>query len=126
MCVVYRRCGILQHVNVVIFLILPLELQEFELVELDLGRSFVIFIDKFFDSLLGETIAVIIASFSSCETAFEDKGGFTLLELLLVMGLPSCELLSGYYLFGSEFSEILAIGHDGKLREDESVLFVFL
>ena len=74
-----------------VLLILPFELNDFKLVELDFGRSFSFFSVKFFNSLLGETITVLIESLGSCEAAFEDVRGFTLLDLLLVMRPPRCE-----------------------------------
>lgn len=77
--------------DVVVHLILPLVLVEFKPVKLDFGLSFGFFIDKFFYSLLGKTVAVIIASFRSYETDFEEKRSLTLLEPLLVMGFPLCE-----------------------------------
>ena len=58
--------------DVVVHLILLLALVEFELVELDPGCSFLILILKLFYGLLGETIALFIETFDSCETAFED------------------------------------------------------
>ena len=82
------------------------------------------FINKFFHSLLGKTVVVVIASFCSCETTFEEKRDLTLLESLL---FPSCELVLCLNLFWCEFSGILAIGHDVDIaggREDALRPFV--
>ena len=98
-----------------VHLILPFVFHEFELVKLSFGLSFGFFIDKSFYSLLGKTIAVMIASFRSCETAFEEKGSLTLLEPLLVVGFPLCELFPCLNLFWCEFSVILNIGHGGEV-----------
>ena len=91
MCVIHLKCGVLQHMYVMVLLILPFELNDFKLAELNFGRSLSFFGIKFFNGLLGKTITVLIESFGSCEAAFEDVRGFTLLELLLVMRLPRCE-----------------------------------
>ena len=58
---------------------MPLALVEFKLVEMDPGCSLLIFILKLFYSLLGETIAFLIETLDSCETAFEDVWSLTLL-----------------------------------------------
>ena len=94
MCIVSLECWILQHPYVVIPLVLPFNLSDLKLVELDLGRSFSFFGLKIFNGFLGETIAVLIESFGSCEAALENVRSFTLLDLSLMVRSPFVELLS--------------------------------
>ena len=78
-CIIDLGCGIGQLLNVVVFVVLPLELVELELVEMDPGCSLLILILEFFDGLLGKTVAFFIEAFGSCETTFEDVWSLTLL-----------------------------------------------